>query len=84
MYNHKKKPYVSIITPNYNGGKYIEKTIKQGRNVVIWPSYIKQKDINDMVLAGHTKEELQQIIKDNTFSFAQAQLKLSEWRKIND
>ena len=64
--------------------KQIEKTIKQGRNVVIWPSYIKQKDINDMVLAGHTKEELQQIIKDNTFSFAQAQLKLSEWRKIND
>ena len=28
MYNNKNKPYVSIITPNYNGSKYIEKTIK--------------------------------------------------------
>tara|TARA_B110000483_G_C18054503_1_gene487888 strand:- start:118 stop:915 length:798 start_codon:yes stop_codon:yes gene_type:complete len=28
MYNNKKKPYVTIITPNYNGSKYLEKTIK--------------------------------------------------------
>ena len=63
--------------------KQIEKTIKQGRNVVIWPDSIRHKDINDMIIAGYTKEEIQQIITDNTFSGAAAQLRFAEWRKIN-
>lgn len=28
MYKKRTRPYISIITPNYNGGRYIEKTIK--------------------------------------------------------
>jgi len=63
--------------------KQIEKTINQGRNVVIWPDSIRHKDINDMIIAGYTKEEIQQIITDNTFSGAAAQLRFAEWRKIN-
>ena len=63
--------------------KQIEKTIKQGQKIVIWPNHVKQKDINDMIIAGYTKQDLETIIKNNTFSGAEAQLKLAEWRKIN-
>ena len=63
--------------------KQIEKILKQGRRIVIWPDSIRHKDINDMIIAGYTKEEIQQIITDNTFSGAAAQLRFAEWRKIN-
>ena len=63
--------------------KQIEKILKQGRRIVIWPDSMKHKDINDMIIAGYTKEEIQQIITDNTFSGAAAQLRFAEWRKIN-
>ena len=63
--------------------KQIEKTISQGRKIVIWPDHIKHKDINDMIMAGYTKEQIQHIITDNIFSGAAAQLRFSEWRKIN-
>ena len=63
--------------------KQIEKTISQGKNIVLWPESIKQKDINDMILAGYSKDVVQQIIKDNTFNGASAQLRFAEWRKIN-
>jgi hypothetical protein len=63
--------------------KQIEKTISQGRSIVIWPDSIEEKDINDMILSGMTKEELKEIITNNTFSGASAQLRFAEWRKIN-
>ena len=34
----------------------IEKAIKQGKKVVIFPSRIIEKDLNDMVLAGHERQ----------------------------
>jgi hypothetical protein len=63
--------------------KQIEKTINQGRNIVIWPDSMRHKDINDMIIAGYTKEQVQQIITDNTFQTASASLRFAEWRKIN-
>jgi len=63
--------------------KQIEKTLNQGRKIVIWPDSMKHKDINDMILAGYTKENVKEIITDNTFSGAAAQLRFAEWRKIN-
>tara|TARA_Y100000296_G_C5164258_1_gene253654 strand:- start:34 stop:1053 length:1020 start_codon:yes stop_codon:yes gene_type:complete len=63
--------------------KQIEKTISQGRKIVIWPDHIKHKDINDMIMAGYTKEQIQQIITNNTFQTAAASLRFAEWRKIN-
>jgi len=63
--------------------KQIEKTISQGRKIVIWPDTVKEKDINDMILAGYTKEQIQQIITNNTFQTAAASLRFAEWRKIN-
>ena len=63
--------------------KQIEKTLNQGRKIVIWPDSMKHKDINDMILAGYTKENVKEIVTDNTFSGAAAQLRFAEWRKIN-
>ena len=36
----------------------IKDTIDRGEKVVIWPSNLEEKDINDMVLAGHNIMEL--------------------------
>ena len=43
----------------------IAKTIDSGDSVVIFPSSIDEKDINDMVIAGH---DVQKIVECNTYS----------------
>ena len=62
--------------------KQIEKTIDQGKSVCLWPDQMKEKDINDMIIAGYSKQELQEIITDNTFSGASAKLRFAEWRRV--
>ncbi len=58
--------------------KYI-KTIDTGNEIVIWPSNIVEKDINDMVVAGHN---VQDVVKSNTYKGLEAKLKLTEWKKV--
>lgn len=60
----------------------MEKTIDAGFSIVIYPNGIKEKDINDMILAGKDPEEIQAIISSNTFKGLSAKAKLSEWRKV--
>jgi len=57
----------------------IEKCIGNSDRVVIWPRDILQKDINDMVLAGH---DIMGILKTNTFSGLEAQVKFNNWKKV--
>ena len=57
----------------------IGKTIASGAKVVIWPNDINEKDINDMVLAGH---DVQTVIESNTYSGLEAKLKFNTWKKI--
>lgn len=57
----------------------ITKVIERGDKVVIWPSSIKEKDINDMVIAGYSPED---IIKNNTFKGLEAKVKFTEWKKV--
>ena len=64
--------------------KQIEKVINSGRNIVLWPESMKYKDINDMILGGYSKSEIQQIIMDNTFSGVEAKLRFTEWKKIDE
>ena len=63
--------------------KQIEKTINQGHKICLWPESMKHKDINDMILGGYTKEEIQIIIKENTFQTASAKMRFATWRKTN-
>lgn len=57
----------------------ISNTIERGEKVVIWPSNIKEKDINDMVLSGL---DVQSVIELNTYSGLEAKLKFTTWKKI--
>ncbi|MDP7367293.1 MAG: hypothetical protein QGH83_08530, partial [Candidatus Pacebacteria bacterium] len=61
--------------------KQMERTLSAGRKIVIWPDHMNWKDINDMIIAGYTKQQIQEIITDNTFCGAVAQLRFAEWRK---
>ena len=63
--------------------KEIEKTIAIGRNVCLWPEYNSHKDINDMIVAGYTKHDIENQIKQFTFSGATAKLRFTAWRKTN-
>jgi hypothetical protein len=58
--------------------KRIENHISQGHRVVIWPKDVKQKDINDMLLAGHDVESL---VQSNIFVSLTAKLKLQDWKQ---
>ena len=57
----------------------IERTINSGAKVVIWPSTIPEKDINDMVLAG---QDVQSVVESNVYSGLQAQLQFNTWKRI--
>tara|TARA_Y100000592_G_scaffold99984_1_gene178078 strand:- start:710 stop:1678 length:969 start_codon:yes stop_codon:yes gene_type:complete len=57
----------------------ISKLINRKQKVVIWPNNIDEKDINDMVLAGHN---VQNLVESNIYSGLEAQLKFNNWKKI--
>ena len=60
----------------------MERSIEDGYKIVIWPDNIKEKDINEMILAGKSKDEVFKIINSNACSDLTAKLKFKEWRKI--
>ena len=57
----------------------IERTISSGAKMVIWPSTIPEKDINDMVLAGH---DVQSVVESNVYSGLKANLQFNTWKRI--
>ena len=57
----------------------ISNTIARGDSVVIFPSNIHEKDINDMVLAGH---DVQSIVESNVYSGLKAKLQFNTWKRI--
>ena len=57
----------------------ISKCISRGEKVVIWPSGIVEKDINDMVLSGLN---IMDVLKSNTYSGLEAKIKFNNWKKI--
>jgi transcription elongation factor Elf1 len=59
-------------------GKYIE----EGYNVCMFPDFVMEKDINEMILHGKTSEEILELINTNTFSNLEAKLRYGTWRKV--
>ena len=58
--------------------KRMEKVIKNGHKICIWPNDLPGKDINEMFLAGLNPEK---IIEEHTYKGLQAELKFAAWRK---
>ena len=61
--------------------KRMEKLISDDWNICIWPEKILEKDINDMVIAGQTPEEIQGVINRNSFYGLKAKFKINGWKK---
>ena len=57
----------------------IEKLINRGDKVIIWPSHIQEKDVNEMILA---KYDICTILESSTYSELTAKLKLNLWKKV--
>jgi hypothetical protein len=83
VFPNKKRDDIIIVHDNEPRNeeivKLIDKRIDEGYNVVIWPSDLKVKDINDMVLAGLDPE---QIVRENARSGLQAKMALNMWKKV--
>lgn len=60
----------------------IDKAINNGWTVCIWPPEITQSDVNDMIKAGYTAEQLTEIIDGRSFKGLMASMELSSWRKV--
>ena len=55
----------------------LSKSIDAGDRVVIWPSSIKEKDLNDMVTSGIN---VKNVIQSNVYRGLEAKLQLSNWK----
>lgn len=63
---------------NANIIRGMNKAILEGNKVVIWPEYVKAKDINDMVLEGL---DVERIIKNRTYEGLKATIELGLWKR---
>ena len=57
----------------------LQSAITSQQTVVIWPSNIPEKDINDMVLAG---QDVQSVVESNVYSGLKAKLQFNTWKRI--
>ncbi len=64
--------------------KIMDKAIEEHFQICIWPEMVKEKDINEMILAGFTSEEIADIIDKNTFVNLRAKFEFIQWKKIEN
>jgi len=55
----------------------ISQSIDRGDRVVIWPSSIEDKDLNDMANSGINVES---VVQSNVYQGLKAKLQLSNWK----
>ena len=55
--------------------------IEKDYNIFIWPDEIQAKDVNELIMSGATKSEVQSIISTNTFAKLEALTKLNYYKK---
>lgn len=61
--------------------KRMQKAIDAGYRVVVWPSDIEHKDINDMILAGLKPEYIKDVLDECNYTGPTAKLHFALWRK---
>ena len=60
----------------------IKSAIDNNYKVCIWPSSVKEKDINDMILGGYTSEDVLNLINENTYQGLAAEFELNSWKRV--
>ena len=77
---------IVLIYDNEPRNKEIVREMKSAidalAKICIWPKSFKEKDINEMILAGKSEEEILNTINKNTFQQAEALLCYNEWRMV--
>lgn len=61
--------------------KTMQELVDNKRTLCIWPDTIKEKDINEMVLAGAQSCDILNTILQNSCNGSTATLRLSKWRR---
>ena len=63
--------------------RHLERAIDSGHKVVIFPSDLEWKDLNDMVQkGGMSLDDIRDLIQKNTFKGAMAMLKFLRWKRV--
>ncbi len=77
---------ITLVFDNESRNKEIvdqmNRSLQAGHKICIWPNWIVGKDINEMVLLGHSPESIETIIRENTFSGLSAITRLTMWKKV--
>jgi hypothetical protein len=59
----------------------IQKAIESNHKVLIWPEYIKSKDLNMMIMKNEITD-VESLLVDNTFCGLEAKLHYTAWKRI--
>jgi hypothetical protein len=59
----------------------MQKAIDAGFKICIWPDHIKEKDVNEMVIAGMLSSEIQHVIDNSACADLKARMRLTTWKK---
>ncbi len=62
--------------------KLMDKAIENHFAICIWPEMMQEKDVNDMILAGFSVDEIVDIINKNTFVNLRAKMEFIQWKKV--
>jgi len=83
--NHLNRKNAVLVFDNEPRGKdtckRMKKAIDQGLEVCIWPQYIHEKDINEMVMNDMNVDFIKRTIDLNTYVGMGAQLQFQQWKK---
>lgn len=56
--------------------------IDAGFSIVVWTRGLREKDVNEMIMSGMTKSELNKLLRERTFRGHRAKLELAGWSRI--
>lgn len=59
----------------------MEKAIRLGYSIVVWPSWVVEKDINKMIQEGYTQDQVQSILDTHVCKGLTALTHLTFWKK---
>ena len=60
----------------------MEKVIKDGKRIVIWPKNVILKDVGEMIEFGISRDSVLDMLNDNIYTSLQAELMFNDWKLI--